>query len=76
MGYRARESFDELRQKLTEVPVLAYPNSEDLIILDTDTSNHAIGTELLQVQNEVERLIGFGSVVIDSAQRNYCTNRK
>ena len=34
-----------------EAPVLAYPNSEDLFILDTDASNHAIGSELLQAQN-------------------------
>ena len=30
------KAFDELRQKVTEAPVLAYPNSEDLFILDTD----------------------------------------
>ena len=59
-----------------EAPVLAYPNSEDLFILDTDASNHAIGAELLHVQNGVERLIGFGSFVHDSAQCNYCTTRK
>ena len=69
-------AFDALRHKLMEAPVLAYPNSEDLFILDTDASNHAIGAELLQVQNGVERLIGFGNVVLDSAQRNYCTTRK
>ena len=44
--------------------------------MDTDASNHAIGAELLQVQNGMERLIGFGSFVLDSAQRNYCTIRK
>ena len=41
------KAFDVLRQKLMEAPVLAYPNSEDLLILDTDASNHAIGAELL-----------------------------
>ena len=59
-----------------EAPVHAYPNSEDLFILDTDASNHAIGAELLQVQNGVVLLIGFGSFHIYSAQRNYCTIRK
>ena len=59
-----------------EAPVLAYPNSEYLFILDTDASNQAIGAEMLQVQNGVERLIGFGSFVLDSAQRNYCAIRK
>ena len=48
-----------------EAPVLVYPNSEYLFILDTDASNHAIGAKLLQVQNGVERLIGFGSFVTD-----------
>ena len=52
-------AFDELRQKLTEAPVLTYPNSDDQFILDKDASNHADGTELLQVQNGVERLIGL-----------------
>ena len=28
---------------------------------------------MLQVQNGVERLIGFGSFVLDSVQHNYCT---
>ena len=75
-GTDQAKAFDALRQKLMEAPVLAYPNSEDLFILDTDASNHAIGAELLQAQNGVERLIGFGSFVLDSAQRNYCTTRK
>ena len=70
------KAFEALRQKLMEAQVLAYPNSEDLFILDTDASNHAIGAELLHVQNGVKRLIGLGSFVLDSAQRNYCTTRK
>ena len=74
-GTEQEKAFDALRQTLMEALVLAYPNS-DLFILDTDASNHAIGAELLQVQNGVERLIGFGSFVLDSAQRNYCTTRK
>ena len=64
-GTEQEKAFDELRQKLMEAPFLAYQNSEDLFILDTDASNHVIGAELLQVQNGVERLIGFGSLVLD-----------
>ena len=75
-GAEQEKAYDALRQKLMEAPVLAYPNSEDLFILDTDASNHAIGAELLQAQNGVERLISFGSFVLDSARRNYCTTRK
>ena len=54
-----------------QAPFLAYPNLAYLLILDTDASNHDIGAELLQVQNRVERLIGFGSFVLD-----YCTTQK
>ena len=67
-------AFDELQ--LIEAPIFAYPNSEDLVIMDTDASDHDIGAELLLVQNGVKRLIGFGSLVIDYAQRNYWTTRK
>ena len=69
MGTEQENAFDALTQKLVEATVLAYPNSDDLFMLDTDASNHAIGAELLQVQNGEERLIGFGSFVLDSAQR-------
>ena len=48
-GTEQEKAFDELRQKLMEAQVLAYLNSEDLFILDTNASNHAIGAELLQV---------------------------
>ena len=65
-----------LKSKLTEAPVLAYPNQDDHYILDTDASNHSIGVELLQVQDGIEQLIGFGSFVLDASQRNYCTTRK
>ena len=46
-GVRSRKKvFDELRQKLMEAPVLAYPNSEDLFILDTDAELlHHVGSK-------------------------------
>ena len=71
LGTEQEKAFDALTLKLMEAPVLTYPNSEDLFILDTYASNHAIVAVLLQVQNGVVRLIGFGSFVLDSAQRNY-----
>ena len=75
-GTEQEKGFHELRQTLMEVTVVVYPNPEYLLILDTYASNPTIGVELLQVHNEVNRLIVFGSFVLDSAQRNYYTTRK
>ena len=48
-----QEAFDALKEALTHPPVLALPNLQD----DTDASDHAIGAELIQVQNGEERVI-------------------
>ena len=71
-----QKAFDVLKTKLTEAPVLAYTNHDEYFILDTDASNHSIGAELLQVQDGIELLIGFGRFVLDTAKRNYCNTMK
>ena len=53
-----------------------YPNRTDLFILDTDASKTAIGAELLQVQNGVERVVSYGSCVLTPAQQRYCATRR
>ena len=69
-------AFDDLKQALINAPILAYPNPNDPFILDTDASDHAIGAELLQIQNGVEKVISYGSYVLTPEQRRYCTTRK
>ena len=68
------EAFDTLKQKLIMAPVLAYPQSEGLLILDTDASNVSISGCLSQMQNGVERVLAHGSK--SSAQRRYCTTKR
>ena len=75
-GEELQNAFDVLKTELTEAPVFAYPHQYDHLIMDTDASNHSISAELLQVQDGIERLIGFGSFVLNSVRRNYCTTRK
>ena len=53
-GTEQEKAFDELRQKLMEAPVLVYPTSEYLFILDTDASNHVIGAKLLQYITNIQ----------------------
>ena len=61
-------SFCMLKNALTTPPVLGFPKrSGGSFILDTDASDIAIGAELLQVQNEEECLIGYGSYVLTPA---------
>ena len=71
-----QEAFDALKEALTCAPVLAYPNSRDIFILDTDASDTAIGAELLQFQEGEERVISYGSFSLLPSQRNYCTTKK
>ena len=70
------ETFLELKRIVTTAPVLAYPNDNDVYILDTDASDTAIGAALYQVQQDQERPISFASSSLTPAQRKYCTTRK
>ena len=71
-----QQAFDALVEALVCAPVLAYPNSKDTFILDTDASDTAIGAQLLQLQEGEERVISYGSFSLTPAQRNYCTTQE
>ena len=75
-GEEEQAAFEELKKRLTAAPVLVYPQEGGGFILDTDASDKAIGGVLSQVQNGVERVVGYGSHVLSAAQRNYCVTRK
>ncbi len=70
------DAFQAIKRALTTPPVLALPNKEDPFVLDTDSSDYAIGAEILQVQGGVERVVAYGSTSLSPEQRNYCTTRK
>jgi hypothetical protein len=69
-------AFDTLKQKLTEPPVLSYPNSEGQFILQTDASGVAIAAILSQDQGNREAPISYASKTLSSTQRNYCTTMR
>jgi len=57
------QTFQILKQKLVEAPILGYPqeNGTCSFILDTDASNFGIGGVLSQIQNGHERVICYYS---------------
>ena len=69
-------AFEQLKKALTTSPVLAYPSREDPFILDTDSSNVAVGACLSQLVNGEERVIAYFSQALSSAEQQYCTTRK
>ncbi|XP_046365604.2 uncharacterized protein LOC124141619 [Haliotis rufescens] len=75
-GSEQQEAFEELKEALMSPPVLGLTRNTGRFILDTDASQYAIGAELIQVQDEKERTISYGSFALSPEQRRYCTTRK
>jgi len=71
-----QQSFDCLKQKLTEAPILSLPLDDCPYVLDTDASDHGIGAVLSQVQNGEERVICYASRLYSDAEKRYCVTRK
>ncbi|CAG2249837.1 unnamed protein product [Mytilus edulis] len=69
-------AFLNIKELLTLPPCLAYPNTQDLFILDTDAPDIAIGAVLSQLQDGQEKVICYASHVLMKPQRKYCTTRK
>ena len=71
-----QEAFEATKQRLISAPILSYPNAEDVFVLDTDASGHAIGAVLSQIQNDCEKVICYGSYILTPEQRKYCVTRR
>ncbi|XP_076383913.1 uncharacterized protein LOC143261229 [Megalopta genalis] len=72
----AEHSFEELKRKLMESPILSYPSVNTEFILDTDASNFAIGAVLSQIQQGWERVVAYCSKTLGKAEKNYYVTRK
>ena len=71
-----QEAFDSLKSKLTQAPILSFPNFSELFILDTDASNTAIGAVLSQLINGQEKVVAYASRALTRSERKYCLARK
>ena len=68
-----QKAFDELKNKLTTAPILAYPDPSKPYRLYTDASLYAIGAVLTQVFPEGERVIEYVSRQLTEGQCKWPT---
>ena len=71
-----QQAFDFLKQTLTSAPILSYPKEQGQMILDTDACQEAVGAVLSQVQDDMERVLGYFSKSLSKTERVYCVTRK
>ena len=73
----AQKSFETLKQKLIESPVLAYPDPKKQYILQTDASFFCIGGILSQRdKNGYDHPIAYMSKTLSKTQQNYDIREK
>ena len=65
-------AFSELKMRLTNPPVLAYPNFDLDFMLETDASHQRLGAVLLQLQVDGKlHPIAFANRALSGAEKNY-----
>ena len=69
-------AFQTLKKKLTEAPILAYPDYNSDYILYTDASSEAIGMVLSQIQDGQEKVISYGGKKLSPAERKFGTTER
>ena len=70
-GEEQQKAFEEIKARLQKPPVLSMPDKRGRFILYSDTSKHATGSALYQVQDGSPRLIAYVSKRMPEAAKNY-----
>ena len=73
---QCEEAFASIKRKLTNAPILAFPQLDEPFILDTDASDKGLGAVLSQVQGGNERVIAYAARALSKAEGNYSTTWK
>ena len=66
-----QSALERLIQCLVSVPVMAYPGPNSPFVLHTDASESGLGAVLYQQQNDILRVIAYGSHMLATAEKNY-----
>ncbi|GFT76110.1 retrovirus-related Pol polyprotein from transposon 17.6 [Trichonephila clavipes] len=70
------ESFNSLKKALTSDPVLGMYDERASTEIHTDASGYGIGAVLVQIQNNVEKVIAYASRTLTKAEKNYSTTER
>ncbi|KAI4871629.1 hypothetical protein NFI96_008439, partial [Prochilodus magdalenae] len=71
--YQCQDSFDYLKQALSNPPVVAFPDFSWPFTLYTDASGCAIGAVLAQKRGQHETVVAYASHVLTKAERKWST---
>ncbi|ROT77966.1 hypothetical protein C7M84_003340 [Penaeus vannamei] len=66
-----QQAFEALKQRLTEAPVLSFPDFNETFYLATDASSIGLGAALMQRHDGRYKPIAFASRKLNKAERNY-----
>ncbi|GFV92517.1 retrovirus-related Pol polyprotein from transposon 17.6 [Trichonephila clavipes] len=70
------EAFNSLKKALTSNPVLGMYDERASTEIHTDASGYGIGAVLVQIQNNVEKVIAYASRTLTKAEKNYSTTER
>ena len=72
----AQDAFETLKTRLRSTPILAFPCPQQPFILYTDASQFAMGAVLAQVQDGMERAIGYAFKSLSKSKTNISATRR
>ena len=70
-GQEQQTAFDEIKSRLQKPPVLHLPDGKGRFHLYSDTSKHAMGSALYQIQNGKPKLIAYASKRLPEVAKKY-----
>uniref|UniRef100_A0A0G4I3C1 Reverse transcriptase domain-containing protein n=1 Tax=Chromera velia CCMP2878 TaxID=1169474 RepID=A0A0G4I3C1_9ALVE len=70
------EAFQDLRRRLTEPPIMTFPDMRPPFIVKPDASQVSIGGVLVQVRDGKERVVAYASRALMEAEPKYGAHEK